>query len=97
MRILVRIAVAVVIGAIAAWMTYRHIPPQPLELSPAEFLAEVRQGHVREVLVNGTILLGTSSTRGRFQTTFDSKDTKLAGELHDHGVQVSFEHDSVGF
>jgi hypothetical protein len=96
MKVPVRVAAAAVIAVIAGWIAFRHVPPPLPELSPTEFLLEVRQGHVREVVVDGKILTGASSTRGRFRATFDPNDTQLASELRDHDVQVKFEKDSPG-
>jgi len=89
--------VALVVGAFAAFLTYRHVSKVP-ELSRTEFLLEVVQGHVHSVTVEDEeVIVGESSTRGAFRTSYrKAEDSDLADELRARGVQVVFEKSTPG-
>src|SRR6516225_11578827 len=67
-RHLFALVAALIVGVIAF-----HLVPEPLpELTRAEFMAEVRAGHVRRVEIREQeVIIGESSTRGKFRTEFD--------------------------
>jgi hypothetical protein len=93
MRISPRAALALVAAAIAG-VTAFYLVPKPLpELSRAEFIDEVRAGHVHSVVIEDQELItGVSSTRGRFRTGFcKAEDGRLPAELHTFGVEIRFE------
>ena len=95
MKVTLRLGIAVLVGVIAAWFTFRHIPP---ELSRPEFMAEVRAGHVHKVIIEDEeVITGESSTRGPFRTAFKkAEDAKLVTELRALGVEVIFEKSPEG-
>src|SRR5580700_8764147 len=95
MKVTLRLGIAVLVGVIAAWLTFQHIPP---ELSRAEFMAEVRAGHVHKVIIKDEeVITGESSTRGPFRTAFKkAEDAKLVTELRALGVEVIFEKSPEG-
>jgi len=95
MKVTLRLGIAVLVGVIAAWFTFQHIPP---ELSRAEFMAEVRAGHVHKVIIKDEeVITGESSTRGPFRTAFKkAEDAKLVTELRALGVEVIFEKSPEG-
>jgi ATP-dependent Zn protease len=95
MRVTLRLGIAVLVGVIAAWFTFQHIPP---ELSRAQFMAEVRAGHVHKVIIKDEeVITGESSTHGRFRTAFKkAEDAKLVTELRALGVEVVFEKSPEG-
>jgi hypothetical protein len=93
-----RLALALV-AAVIAGVTAFFLMPKPLpELTRAEFLAEVRAGHVREIEIEDQqIIIGKSTVRGEFLTGFKSKeDAKLPAELRELGVEVWFSKSSLG-
>jgi hypothetical protein len=84
-RLLV-LVVATIAGTFAS-----HWVPAPLpELTRAEFMAEVRAGHVHRVEIEDhDVILSESAIRGPFRTGFDkAADADLAGELRALGVEV---------
>jgi hypothetical protein len=95
MKVALRLGIAVLVGVIAAWFTFQYIPP---ELSRAQFMAEVRAGHVRKVVIHDEeVITGESSTRGRFRTPFKKEeDAQLVTELRERGVEVVYETSPEG-
>jgi len=86
-RLLLAAAIA---GVAAALAVYFFAKPWP-EISRAEFLVEVRSGHVQEVEIHdGDTLLAVSSTRGRFRTAIKSSDQQLIAELQTRGIKVLY-------
>ena len=84
--VLAKIVLAVIVGVVAFWFV-----PEPLpELSRAEFMDEVRAGHVHRVEIEDQeVILGESTTRGPFRTAFDRVgDGGLPDELRAAGVEV---------
>jgi hypothetical protein len=67
------------------------LEPLP-ELTHAEFMAEVRAGHVHRVEIKDQeVIIGESSTRGEFRAEFDRyKDVNLPAELRALGIEVLF-------
>ena len=93
-RLIIAAIIAVIAGVVSA-----HFVPEPLpELSRAEFLAEVRAGHVRAVEIEDQdVILGESTTRGKFRSPFrKSEDTALPLELRGLGVEVRFTRSPLG-
>ena len=87
-RRLITLVLAVIAGIVASYFV-----PEPLpELTRAEFMAEVRAGHVRRVEINDQeVILTESSTRGAFRTGFDRRqDAGLPAELRAQGIEVWF-------
>jgi hypothetical protein len=79
------------IAFIAARNLERRLPPV---ISRTEFLSEVVQGHVAEVLITDRDLIsGTSSTRGAFRVMVPVDDD-LVKALRSRGVKVEFEQSS---
>jgi hypothetical protein len=80
-------------AALIAGVTAFYLVPAPLpELTRAEFIAEVRAGHVHRIEIEDQeAIIGKSSTRGEFRTNFDRlKDANLPTELRALGVEVWF-------
>ena len=98
MKVSPRLGVLVILAAIAGWWAFQHVPAPLPELSRTEFLAEVRAGHVRKVIVEDhQVITGESSTRGPFRTAYkEPKDANLVGELRVQGVEVVFETSPIG-
>ena len=93
-RHLFALVAALIVGVIAF-----HLVPEPLpELTRAEFMAEVRAGHVRRVEIREQeVIIGESSTRGKFRTEFDrNKDADLPAELRALGIEVLFSKSPLG-
>jgi hypothetical protein len=61
-------------------------------------MAEIRAGHVRRVEISDqAMIIGESSTRGKFRTGFDkSQDVGLPAELRAIGVEVRFSKSPLG-
>ena len=83
-----------IVGVTAVFLTPKPLP----ELTRAEFMAEVRAGHVRDIEIEDQdIIIGKSSTRGEFRTGFNRKeDAGLPAELRNLGVAVRFSKSSLG-
>ena len=93
-RHLFALVAALIVGVIAF-----HLVPEPLpELTHAEFMAEVRAGHVRRVEIRDQeVIIAESSTRGKFRTEFDrNKDVDLPAELRALGIEVLFSESPPG-
>ena len=90
-RHLFALVAALIVGVIAF-----HLVPEPLpELTHAEFMAEVRAGHVE--IREQEVIIGESSTRGEFRTEFDRyKDVDLPAELRALGIEVLFSESPPG-
>jgi hypothetical protein len=89
---------AVIVAAIAGVAAF-YLVPEPLpELTRAEFMEEVRAGHVRRVEINDQeVIIAESSTRGRFRTGFDKAgDAGLPNELRALGIEVWFTRSPPG-
>ena len=87
------------VAALIVGVTAFHLVPEPLpELTRAEFMAEVRAGHVRRVEIREQeVIIGESSTRGKFRTEFDrNKDADLPAELRALGIEVLFSESPPG-
>ena len=81
------------VAALIAGVTAFYLVPEPLpELTRAEFMTQVRAGHVRRVEIEDQqVIIGESSTRGEFRTEFDRhKDVNLPAELRALGIEVLF-------
>ena len=87
------------VAALIAGVTAFYLVPEPLpELTRAEFMAEVRAGHVRRVdIEDQQVIIGESSTRGKFRAEFDrNKDVNLPAELRALGIEVLFSESPLG-
>ena len=87
------------VAALIVGVTAFHLVPEPLpELTRAEFMAEVRAGHVRGIEIREQeVIIGESSTRGEFRTEFDrNKDVDLPAELRALGIEVLFSESPPG-
>ena len=93
MKVKQRLGITAILALIAGWWAFQHVPAPLPELSRAEFLDEVRAGHVHEVVVEyQDVIIGESSSRGRFRTRYKQKeDEGLLTELRAKGVDVVFE------
>ena len=87
------------VAALLVGVTALYLVPEPLpEPTRAEFMAEVRAGHVRRVEIREQeVIIGESSTRGKFRTEFDrNKDADLPAELRALGIEVLFSASPLG-
>jgi hypothetical protein len=93
MKASIRLGVLVLLSVLAGWFAFKHVPPPLPELSRAEFMAEVRTGHVHKVIIEDhQVITGESSTRGPFRTDYkEPEDANLAAELRAQGVEVLFD------
>lgn len=68
-----------------------HIMPKPLpELSRAEFLVEIRSGHLQKITIDGDVITSTSTTRGEFRTSLKPNADQLLKELKDRGIEIEY-------
>jgi hypothetical protein len=89
----VLVAVSLAAGVAAALLVPKPLP----ELSRAEFLTEVRSGHVQKITItDDNVITGVSTARGEFRTPYKSneKEKELLAELRDLGVEIGFEKSS---
>jgi hypothetical protein len=93
MKVSPRLGVLVLLSVLAGWLAFKHVPAPLPELSRAEFMAEVRAGHVRKVIIEDhQVITGESSTRGPFRTRYkEPEDAHLVAELRAQGVEVLFD------
>jgi hypothetical protein len=98
MKVSPRLGVLVLLSVLAGWLAFKHVPAPLPELSRAEFMAEVRAGHVRKVTIEDhQVIVSESSTRGAFRTAYkEPADVNLVGELRAKGVEVVFETSPIG-
>jgi hypothetical protein len=93
-RTIVKLVLAALAGIIAFWLI-----PEPLpELTRAEFLDEVRAGHVHSIEIEDQeVILSESTIRGPFRTDFNkARDAGLPDELRALGVDVWFSRSPPG-
>jgi hypothetical protein len=93
-RTIVKLVLAALAGIIAFWLI-----PEPLpELTRAEFLDEVRAGHVHSIEIEDQqVILSESTIRGPFRTGFNKvRDAGLPDELRALGVDVWFSRSPPG-
>jgi hypothetical protein len=98
MKVTLRLGAAAFLALIVAWFAFQHVPAPLPELSRAEFMAEVRAGHVHKVVIEDQqVIIGESSTRGSFRTAYkNAEDARLVTELRALGVEVVFETSPLG-
>ena len=93
-RLAILLIIAIGAGLLAAVATSRLLQRLPPEISRSEFLSEVKKGHVPKVVIrDGTLVSGTSSTRGAFRVRMPVDDI-MVHELRSRGVMVDFETSS---
>jgi len=82
----VKPVLAALAGIIAFWLVLEPLP----EISRAEFMDEVRAGHVHKIEIEDQeVILSESTARGPFRTGFDRKrDADLADEPRALGVEI---------
>ena len=86
--------IAIFAGLLASVATSRLLHRLPPEISRTEFLSEVEQRHVANVVIRDRVLInGTSSTRGAFRVRMPVGDA-MVDELRSRGVVVEFETSS---
>jgi len=85
-----RIPATALLAAILGLIVFVVLPKPLPELSRAEFLAEVRSGHVRKVEVEDKTITGTSATRGAFRTPLNPDGAELVAELRSLGVEIVY-------
>src|SRR3974390_1509272 len=97
-HIAARHAFALLVALIVGVTVFYRVPEPLPELTRAEFMAEVRAGHVRRVdIEDQQVIIGESSTRGEFRTEVDRhKDEDLPGELRALGIEVLFSESPPG-
>ena len=96
---LIRLLISVGFAVIAI-IAFRRVPPPLPELSRIELMTEIRAGRVHQIEIEDQdIILGESTTDGRFRSPFDSKrDAGLPDELRSLGVVVLFSRSApLGF
>jgi hypothetical protein len=88
------LAISLALGIVAALSLPKPLP----EISRAEFMTEVREGRVRQiVIVDQDSIHSESSTRGKFRTPYDKEiDKDLAAQLQGLGVEVLYEKSTPG-
>jgi hypothetical protein len=94
LRTVVKLVLAVIAGLVAFWLV-----PEPLpELTRAEFMDEVRTGHVQKIdIEDQEVILSESWTRGPFRTAFDKvRDAGLPDELRALGIETWFSKSPPG-
>jgi hypothetical protein len=93
-RRLLSLIAAVLVGVVVS----EWLPPPLPELTRAEFMDEVRAGHVQRIEIEDQeVILSESSTRGEFRTGFDkTRDAGLPDELRALGVEVWFSKSPPG-
>jgi hypothetical protein len=98
MRISVRTVVKLVLAALAGIFAFWLVPEPLPELSRAEFMDEVRAGHVPRVEIEDQqVILSESTIRGPFRTGFNqTRDAGLPDELRAFGVKVWFSRSPPG-
>ena len=94
LRRVVILLLALIAGAVA----YHYVPEPLPEISRAEFLAEVRAGHVRKIEIEDQeVILSESSTLGPFRTGFDrAQDASLPDELGALGIEIWYSKSPPG-
>jgi hypothetical protein len=98
MRLSARTILTLVLAVIAGIVTYWLVPAPLPELSRSEFMEEVRAGHVHKIEIRDQeIILGESTTRGLFRTSFDrERDMKLPSELRSLGIDIWYSKSTLG-
>ena len=92
-RVLIAALVAVVVGL----LVYRIVPRPLAELTRAEFLSEVRNGHVRRIQIDADhIITGTSTTLGPFRVMSPANEPELLAELRARGIEITYEKSALG-
>jgi hypothetical protein len=93
-----RLGVLAVLSVLAGWFAFQHVPAPLPELSRTEFLAEVRAGHVRKVVIHDhQVITAESSTRGPFRTSYkEPEDANLVTDLRAQGVEIVYEASPLG-
>jgi hypothetical protein len=94
MRRLLALVAAIVVGAASGYLVPRPLP----ELTRAQFLAEVRAGHVHSIVIKDeAVITGVSSTRGAFRSGLrKNEDRGLPATLRALGVEIRFETSPLG-
>ena len=83
--------IAIAAGLVASVATSNLLRRLPPEISRAEFLSELAQGHVDKIVIRDRELIrGTSSSRGAFRVRMPVDDITV-NELRSRGVVVEFE------
>ena len=85
-RIAISALLAVLVGIAAMYVIPKPLP----ELSRAEFLAEVRSGHVQRVTIDGDVIVAASSARGEFRTSLKPDESGVLAELRSRGVEIEY-------
>ena len=93
-----RLLLAILAAAAAGLGAFYLVPPPLPELTRAEFLDEVRAGHVNRIdIEDQETILGESSTRGEFRSGFDKKrDADLPDALRTLGIEVRYSKSALG-
>lgn len=92
-----RLFVAIVLSIAAGIAAFVFLPKPLPELSRQELIAEVRSGHVHEVVVlDGETITAVSTTRGPFRVVLPRGAKRLIEELRALGVEVKFERTPLG-
>jgi hypothetical protein len=93
-RTIVLLVLSGLAGVVAFWLV-----PEPLpELSRADFMDEVRAGHVHRIEIEDQeVILSESTTRGPFRADFDkARDAGLPDELRALGVEIWYTRSPPG-
>lgn len=96
----IRLAIQIVVSILAAFALYRWtataVRDAPPRIPPAEFLAELDRGNVRDIVIDDDwqALSATLSDRGRVRVTL-AVDKPLALRWRDRGISVKVERPTV--
>ena len=98
MSAMLRRFLILLLATIAGAIAYHYMLEPLPEISRAEFLAEVRAGHVKTVEIEDQeVILSESTTLGPFRTGFERRgDASLPEELRALGVEVWFSKSPPG-
>jgi len=94
LRRLLLLIVSIIVGVVAFYL----VPEQLPELSRAEFMDEVRAGHVHRIEIEDQeVILSESTTRGPFRSGFNkARDASLPDELRALGVEIWYSKSPPG-
>jgi hypothetical protein len=92
-----RFVVSFILAVIAGVAAFILVPKPLPEMSRQELIAEAQSGSVHEVIVvDGEVITGESTKRGRFRVPLRKGDKTLIDELSALGVEVKYETSPVG-
>jgi hypothetical protein len=90
--------VILLVALIAGAAGFYAVPEPWPELSRAEFLDEIRAGHIQSIdIEDQDVIFSESTTRGRFFTKFNkARDAGLPDKLRSLGIEVWYSKSPPG-